>query len=656
MRVGLLSLVCSLQYTVYMKDDITPKDPNKEINKLDRELYDPQKDHGQRDRRKIHGREIELEHDFDDDYDELINTQSKYKLPTSLFKKIFFAVLVFFVATIAVAGISLYEGKTSVSEDLIALEILGQPFVDGGEELELQVRIQNFNEQALESTDIVVSYPKDSSVDAERVFLRRSLRDIEPKQRITEEFDIILFGQEGDVRDIQAIFEYRIEGSSSIFKTEANHDVTIRSTPTQVAIDAPDTIVRNQEVTFKVDISSNSNKQINNTVLKIDYPRGFEFLRSSVSPDFNNDTWYFSTIADHTEEIEITGRLAALEGQGQSFNLEFGRQNQFNKNQIETVFNAITHTIEVQKSFIETTLTVNGNSEQESTIRGGSDVQVDLKYKNTLTEALENAIITVHLAGDLYDREKVRANNGFYNSSQNVIVYDQTTSERLQLLQPGEEGSFSISLASLDLVSSAGVLSNPTIELLVDVEGTEINGNNRNALSVASHTISANSDISVSPKTLHYEGPFNNSGAMPPRVNTPTQYTLVFQVSNSSNTVNDAELTTFLPPYVEWLNNVAPSVERNTISYDTVTRKVTWNLDTLRSGLGVGTSQPRQVSVQVEVIPSATHIGSKVDLTRDIMLSGTDEFTGTNLSFKKAPLTSLLENTDAVGYNGKVVN
>lgn len=638
-----------------MKDDIAPKNRNERIDAVERDLYDPSKKHDQRDRRKIHGRDPDLDHDFnDDEYDRLINSRGKYKLPTSLFKKIFFLILMFFVVTVGVAAVSLYEGKARVSEDLIALEILGQPFVDGGEELELQLRIQNFNEQALESTDIVVSYPKDSSTDSERVFLRRSLRDIQPKARMTEEFDIVLFGQEGDVRNIEAIFEYRIAGSSSIFVKKTQHEVIIRSTPTQVAIDAPDSIVRNQEVTFNVDISSNSNKQINNTVLKIDYPRGFEFLRSNVTPDANNNTWYFATIADRTEEIEITGRLAALEGQGQSFNVEYGKQDQFNKNQIETVFNSVTHTIEVQKSFIETILTVNGTTDQQSTIRGGTDVQLQLDYKNTLDEALENAIITVHLSGDLYNRDNINANNGFYNSSQNAIVYDQTTSDKLQILQPGETGTFNFTMKSLDLVSTSGVLTNPIIKLLVDVEGTEINGNNRQALSVASHTVSANSDISVVPRTMHYEGSFKNSGSMPPRVNNTTEYTLQFQVSNSSNAVNDAELTTFLPPYVEWLNNVAPSVERNTISYDTVTRKVTWSLDTLRSGLGVGTSQPRQVSVQVQVTPSASHIGDPLEITRDIILTGTDEFTGTSLTFKKSPLSTRLQNTKKAGFDGRV--
>ena len=638
-------------------DDITPKNKMDRIDKLDRELYDPAKEHAQRDRRKIHGRDIELTHDFEDEeYDELIKKRPKYNLPTSLFKKVFFAVLTFFVMTLVIAGISLYEGKKTVSEDLIAMEILGQPFIDGGEELELQVRVQNFNEQELQLPDLVLSYPKDSAVDSERVFLRRSLENVGPKERVTEEFDLTLFGQEGDIRTIDATLEYRIDGSSSIFIKEIAHDVIIRSTPTQVLVDAPKTIVRGQEINFAVDISSNSNNQINDTTLRINYPKGFEFIRSNISPNFNNNTWYFSNISDQTERIEVTGRLAALEGQGQSFVVEYGKQNQLNKNQIETVFNGVTHTVEVQKSFIDTTIAVNGDTDVKSTLRGGADINVLVRYENTLSDVLENAIITIDLEGELYDPSRISIQNGFYNSSNNTIVFDQTTSNALKLLQPGQKGEFRFNLFSKELVGASGILTNPKLTLSVNVEGTEINGNNRQALNVASHTVSANSDIAVIPKTLHYDGPFSNSGFMPPRVNNETTYTIVFQITNSSNDISDAELTTFLPSHVEWLNTIAPSVERNNVSYDTTTRKLTWELGSLKAGLGVGTSQPRQLSAQVRVTPSAAQVGSALDMTQDIILTGIDDFTETTLNFKKTPLTNRLPDINAPGGNGRVVN
>lgn len=638
-----------------MKGDITPKKIHKKIEHLERDLYDPTKDHGQRPRRRIHGRDIELDHTFkDDQYDDLIHARSKYKLPTSLFKKIFFSVLTFFIITVFIAGVSLYEGKKAVSEDLIAMEVLGQPFVDGGEELELQIRVQNFNEQALQLPDLVVSYPKDSSIDAERVFLRRSLPDMQPQNQLTEEFDLVLFGQEGDLRNIDATLEYRIEGSSSIFVKEVGHEVIIRSTPTQVIVSAPTTVVRNQELTFEVDVSSNSNTPITNTLLKINYPRGFEFLRSNVAPDFNMNSWYFDNITNEDQKIEVVGRLAALEGQGQSFNVEYGKQNQFNKNQFETVFNAVTHTVDIQRSFIETLLTVNNSAEPISYVRGGGDIDVELKYENTLDESLQNVVLEIDLDGELYDPNEVRAQGGFYDSGRGLIVYDKTTSEEFGLLEPGGSLEVGFKLVAKDLVTAQRILTNPEAVMTVNVRATEGNGNNREALAVASHTVQANSDLSLVSKTQYYDGVFKNDGPVPPRINIPTTYTLVFQVLNSSNEVENAKLRTTLPPYVDWLNTVAPSIERNNVSFNTVTRELTWNIGELEAGIGVGSQAPKQLSVQVQVTPSINQVGETADLTGEIILSGTDLFTNTNLSYKKIPFTTLLDNRSADGAFGRV--
>ena len=534
------------------------------------------------------------------------------------------------------------------------MEILAQPVVDGGEELELQVRVQNFNEQDLQSPDLVLSYPKDSSVDSERVFLRRSLPDIASQNRVTEEFDLTLFGQEGDTRKIDATLEYRIEGSSSIFIKEIDHEVIIRSTPTQVIVSAPESIVRNQEITLDVDVSSNSNTFIGNTLLKVNYPRGFEFLRSSVEPNFNSNTWHFDTLGDEPETIQITGKLAALEGQGQSFHIEYGKQDQFNKNQFETVFNALTHTVDVQKSFIETGLFVNGSNSSSSNIRGGSDIDVTLSFENTLNQALQNVSIDVLLDGDLYDPDAVRVDRGFYNSGQRVISYDQTNNDQLLSLEPGQIGRLNFQLKAKELVTAEEILTNPAIDISVNVRGTEGGGNILRALGVSRHILQANSDISLVTKTLYHDGPFKNDGPVPPRVDTPTTYTLVLQALNSSNDVTDVRLRTTLPRFVRWLNSVSPSIERNNVSYDTTTRELIWTIGDLNAEVGVGTNPPDQLSLQVEVTPSINHLGDVVSLTGDLSLSGNDAFTGTTLNFNKRPLTTLLDNPNDPGGRGLV--
>ena len=627
------------------------------VDELNEQLYYRKDDFKQRPRRKIHDRDIKLEHDFpEDDFENWKQNHDTRKLPTSFFKKVFFGVLGFFILTLLVAAIYLYTGKKTVSGELISMEILGQPFVDGGESLQLQVRIQNFNEQALEFPDLVLSYPKDSREGGEKTFLRRSLENINEGDRVSEEFNITLFGQEGDVRKLEASLEYRIGGSNAIFLKESEHEVIIRSTPSVLSVFAPDEIVRGQVLELTVDLASNSNTIINNSLLDIDYPAGFEFIGATPEPDILNHIWTIPILRDEKETITVTGRLAALEGQGQSFAVNFGKRDQQRQNEIETLFNTLVHTIEVQRPFIVTELELNRSDDDIIPIRGGDEVNGEIAFVNTLGDALKNVVVTLTLDGNLYNPTGIRAQNGFFNSNTKTLTWDKTTSEEMKLIQPNETKTLSFNLPTQDLVGRTGSLANPELNLVVDVSGVEINGKVREAQSVSRATVIANSDIELIGKVDYEEGSFQNYGPMPPRVNQASSYTVTLLVTNSSNEIEDGKVSLFLPSYVSWKNAIAPSVEKSSVDYNETTREIVWDLKKLRAGLGINGSSPRTLSFQVEVLPSLSQVGDQVALTSDITLSGMDSFTDTQLSFKKTALENKLNNSKEQGSDGRIQN
>ena len=639
-----------------MNDDKNLEEKKQSIDSLNERLYHKDEEFGQRKRRKIHGQEVELDHDFDDNYDEILKEQKTRKLPTSFFKKVFLIALFFFLATALVAGISLYEKKQKISDDSISMEILGQPFIDGGEPLELQVRIQNFNEQEIELPDLILSYPKDSSAKEDEVFIRRSLKNIGNGQRVNEEFDIVLYGKEGDVRNIHATLEYRIVGSSSIFVKEVDFSTVIRSTPTDVSVRGPKEIVQGQELKIEFDVSSNTDMQVNDILLKVNYPLGFEVISTSVKPEFGTNIWYFQNITDETQTISITGRLSALPGQGQSFHAEIGKQNPLQKNSIETVFNNITHTIDVQQSFITADLNVNNNGSDNGTIRGGEEVDVEINFKNTTNKTLGDMQIIAHLDGSLYKPEALRVQSGEFDSNTKRITWNKNSMEKLAFIEPGESGTLSFTMQTNQLVGQSGALVNPNLTVIIDVSAIEINGTVREAFAISRAEIIANSDLILLAKTLHNDGPFKNDGPIPPRVGERTKYTVTFQVTNSSNNVENAKVSTFLPPYVNWLGSIAPSIERQKLSYNNTTREVVWDLGVLKPEIGIGTANPKQVSFQIDALPSLSHAGTHLDITKEITLSGKDSFTGVTLSYKKTALSTNLNQEPSAASGAGLVS
>ncbi len=223
------------------------------VDELNELLYHQKEDYKERPRRKIHDKNVHLPTDFQAAKEEL--KTERFKLPHSFFKKVFFGVLIFFVITVIAVFSSTYTKNDAASNDLITLDIINPPFVDGGETLEIHVRVQNFNVQALELPDLVLTYPKDSRNPNETVVTRRSLETIKQGDRVDEQFTIILFGQEGEIRPLNAKLEYRLDGSNAIFIKETKQEVIIRSTPATVSFNAPSEIVRGQELEFSVDSS-----------------------------------------------------------------------------------------------------------------------------------------------------------------------------------------------------------------------------------------------------------------------------------------------------------------------------------------------------------------------------------------------------------------
>src|SRR5690606_36507934 len=85
-------------------------------------------------------------------------------------------------------------------------------------------------------------------------------------------------------------------------------------------------------------------------------------------------------------------------------------------------------------------------------------------------------------------------------------------------------------------------------------------------------------------EVLHYSSPITNTGPMPPQVGQETTYTIRWNISNSTNVLNNATVRTVLPTGIVWKDVVVPQSERSLMQYNTVTREIVWNAGTIPVG------------------------------------------------------------------------
>lgn len=221
------------------------------------------------------------------------------------------------------------------------------------------------------------------------------------------------------------------------------------------------------------------------------------------------------------------------------------------------------------------------------------------------------------------------------------MIWYEKTDPTLKVVEPGRSDSFSFKFTPKPLASGTGVISEPTIKIDVSIRGNQsIDGNIPETVEKVSSTLfHMNTELALSGRTSYTTSPFVNIGPIPPKAGTQTTYAITWNVTNSASSVTDATVKATLPLYVTWKNVISPTTE--TVLYNENTREVSWRLGTVGKGVGY-TTLPREVSFQVELLPSTAQAGNIPELVGKPVLTATDSFTGTYLQSTWGALTTKL--------------
>jgi len=585
-----------------------------------------------------------------------IGAEEKFFMKTSIFKKFFIFSIIFFVLALGFAFYMFFIGGNTVSNENIDISVLGNAFTAGGEELPLQIEIINKNNSPLELADLLVEYPKgssgDLSQDTER--FRSSLGTIPAGGVRNENVKIVLFGEQGSIRPVKISLEYRIEGSNAIFVKEKPYEVSISSAPINLSIDAPDQASPNQDITLNVKATLNATKSASKILLKLDYPAGFQFISAKPAPSLGDNVWNLGDLSSGAERnISIAGKMVdVFDGEEKSFHIFSGSQSNSDKSNIGVVFNSLGHTIMIEKPFIEAKLFVNGVYQREYAADSKTAIHGEIRWANNLETKINDLEIRAKISGNAVNRKTITAEQGFYNSSEDTIIWDKNSQYGFAEVDPGDSGSVVFSVSPLSLFSAAsGILSEPLIDVKISIAGKQpLEGNAFKELDNSeSKVVRIISDAGLSAKALYYSGPFANTGPIPPKVEQETTYTIMWTLSNTANNISKAKITSTLPSWTRFMGSISPSSED--LAYNASTKEIIWNIGGISKGAGI-TDAGREVSFQIAFIPSLSQVGTSPVIINDAVLTGHDDFANVDVQVNKASLNIRLSNDSVFPADG----
>lgn len=564
-----------------------------------------------------------------------VKKKKKHLMYSKKFRSLFFIAIVFFLGSLIFAFLTFFQGGTTVSNNNIDIVVLGNSFVDGGEELPLQIKVANRNRTSIEIADILVEYSKGVGGADDTVRERVSLGGIGSGDIAEDIVNVTLFGEQGSVRDITFTLEYRVNNSNAVFVKEYTYQVTIATSPVDVIVTAPETIISNQEFTTEINVTQNSTEIAENMMVVVNYPSGFHFESASPKPDFGDDTWFLGDLAPGVEKtIKIQGSIKASNGEERIITAVSGSRDPEDEQEIGVQFTATPVQIKIGTPFVSASLSggQGGGDSNEFSISSTGESTFSVVWENELENSLDNLEIQAEFSGSGFDPNRVTVNQGFFDNNKKMIVWNQTNNNSLSNIAPGQTGELNFSLTP-----KAGI-PNPSINIVINARGTVVGQSTQTeeVKNIYNATLRVASNVSISNALYFENGPFTNTGNVPPKVGEEVTYTVEWVVSSSTSTLDGVRLTADLPSYITWKNEIFP--ENENISYSNINRRVTWNAGKIEPG----TAGQKKVYFKVGLTASSSQINTIPTIVSGGNLEAVDAFTGETISRTFGQLTSSL--------------
>lgn len=610
-------------------------DKKSPLNRVEKSLYSREDRFGESPRHEVHAKDARVPDEWKEEeaphHEEVKENMKKAR---KAYSWIFVAALGFFLVAAVIGGFTLFGGRNFVSVQNVDILIEGPSSVAGGDTLALNVSVVNRNTTGIELVELIAEYPEGTkdpeNPEKDLGKVRVPMGNIGSNSVAQKSLRSIMFGPEGMGREIKFSAEYRTAGSNAIFYKEKPYRIAISSSPVLVSIDALSKVLGGQISDMTITVASNTASPMKDLLLSLEYPFGFKVVSATPAPAYGQNVWRIGDLAPGTKRtIAIKYSLEGQDGEEKVVHASAGVQSTANEREIATTVITRDHTLTIERPFLALDVALDGER-QDLAATPGKSVRAEVLWQNNSAGRITGARIQAKLSGNVLDKTSVSVDDGgYYDSQTNTVIWEAGRADGLDSMPPGESGRVGFSFSSVASIPGESVI-NPLISVSASASASRVdeNGAPQEVLAASGRSVKLVSNLSLSSRVLRSQGPISNSGPIPPKVDQTTTYTVVWTVTNTSNSITGARVEATLPPYVTWTGVISPSDA--SITYNPTGGGIVWNVGALPRNAAVG-SGAKQVAFQVSLKPAANQVGTAPDLVSQASITGTDTFTGATL-------------------------
>lgn len=572
-------------------------------------------------------------------------------------RKIFYIVLIVTVVLLgaATAGFFLFIAQDAeYSGKSVRVEAQIPERVAAGEDFSITLTMTNVEDVALKDFVMTIQFPsgytvKNASRSADNEAKNAyTLGTLSPGEENSLTLTGNLIGAVGEEKEFGFTFTFQPENFNYQFHETDRVNVRIGASALMMDIEGPQEIAPGSEGTWKVVVTNTSSDALSALRLTIGTPEDFT-LTSSTPEISDGQRWSIDSIApDEEKELTFSGVFAASE---QEF-VELSIVSSLNRNGIEDTQGRASVLILLVKPELFLTLE---RADEDTTIpiKPGDRIPVKLSYENTSELALTDVTLTMVVD----DKSPLVASNLSTIPEARVdgltFIWTKDEISSLEQLKPGAKGDVTLSLtvqqpltpaSEDDFLQNVSLTARSNVGSISGLDDPTLAGTERTLVLPVATT------LNVTGEARYYdeEGIPIGDGPIPPEAGQSTTYVIQWFASNTTNNADTFSVVATIPRDVFW-----PGMDFNatagTIAFDSVTREVRWEVNTIPAGTGT-LSAILSAQFTVRITPTTNQIGSTPVLVDAATVTATDVHTGEALSSSIATMTTdLLHDTRAAG-------
>ena len=558
-------------------------------------------------------------------------------------KTIVFSSLAAVVAVVLIGWYFLGSKKpVAPTSNNVVLLIKGPDQLMSGNEAEYRVVYRNGENADLVNISLEIFYPAGFKFKSATPTSTSSIGNVFNLPMVKEGKDgevVIrgkLAGSTGEDKQIKAVLRYRLSNFNSDFIVEQTIKTSILPPNLTMDVNGPVDVVNGQDTTYTVTFTNVTGQDFDNLALQAAYPEGYSFASSNPPVSKNNNYWLIpALVSNSSASIEITGSFAGNDGETKLVKADLGLI-------INNTF-APQLTSTATFKLIPSALAILFASDiKNNVVKLGSSINYKINYSNQGTIGLNNLTIVVNLEGPVLDFARLSAADAIVKGR--TLTWKAATSPGLNVLSPSEKGEIRFSIPVMQNLNTN--LKNQIIKASAMISSQEILKPTKSPDVVLK--LGTMVDLAVSGDYI--------SGTIPMEVNKPTLFAMTFLLSNLSNDLSNTKVVASLPlPASAWKNVIIPDSEKNRLSYDPNSGKITWNIGDVAAFVGRYTPALK-VTFQLEVTPTEVDRNKVMGLLTNVQATEINTFT--NLEVKSDNMQNITVadiDDDVLNTNGTSV-